>query len=141
MGSKNMKMPFITLGIETSCDETAAAVYHSEKGILSSTLYSQIELHKNFGGVVPELASRSQLEKINSIVSTALNNAHMALDEVDVIAVTNRPGLPGSLLVGVCFAKALAWAKNKKIMGINHLEGHAFSAMIEHNVPFPYLCL
>ena len=65
MGSKNMKMPFITLGIETSCDETAAAVYHSQKGLLSSTLYSQIELHKNFGGVVSELASRSQLEKIN----------------------------------------------------------------------------
>jgi N6-L-threonylcarbamoyladenine synthase len=136
-----MKSFRIILGIETSCDETAAAIYHSEQGILSSTLYSQIELHKHFGGVVPELASRSQLEKINSIVIAALNNAHMTLDEVDVIAVTNKPGLPGSLLVGVCFAKALAWAKNKKIIGINHLEGHAYSAMIEHTVPFPYVCL
>jgi len=136
-----MKLPIITLGIETSCDETAAAVYHSEQGILSSTLYSQIDLHKNFGGVVPELASRSQLEKINPIVQEALNRANITLDDIDVVAVTNKPGLPGSLLVGVCFAKALAWAKNKKIIGINHLEGHAFSAMIEHNVQFPYLCL
>jgi N6-L-threonylcarbamoyladenine synthase len=136
-----MKSPFITLGIETSCDETAAAVYHSDKGLLSSSLYSQIELHKNFGGVVPELASRSQLEKINPIVMQALEKAQITLDEVDVIAVTSKPGLPGSLLVGVCFAKSLAWAKNKKLIGINHLEGHAFSTGIEHNVPFPYLCL
>src|SRR5438477_4285273 len=141
MGSKNMKMPFITLGIETSCDETAAAVYHSQKGLLSSTLYSQIELHKNFGGVVPELASRSQLEKINPIVSEALTRAQITLDDIDVIAVTNKPGLPGSLLVGVCFAKSLAWAKNKKLIGVNHLEGHAFSTGIEHTVPFPYICL
>jgi len=133
--------PIITLGIETSCDETAAAVYHSAKGLLSSTLYSQIELHKNFGGVVPELASRSQLEKINPIVDAALQQAHLTLDDIDVLAVTNKPGLPGSLLVGICFAKALAWSKNKKLIGINHLEGHAFSASIEHDVPFPHLCL
>lgn len=154
-----MKTPFITLGIETSCDETAAAIYHSTQGLLSSTLYSQIELHKNFGGVVPELASRSQLEKINSIVEKAIIDAGITLDDVNVIAVTNKPGLPGSLLVGVCFAKSLAWyllrssfakatedtqgfeGQAKKIIGINHLEGHAFSTGIEHNVPFPYLCL
>jgi N6-L-threonylcarbamoyladenine synthase len=136
-----MNTPRIILGIETSCDETAAAVYHSQQGLLSSTLYSQIELHKNFGGVVPELASRSQLEKINSIVCDALNKAHMTLDNITTIAVTNTPGLPGSLLVGVCFAKALAWAKNKELIGINHLEGHAFSASIENNVPFDHLCL
>lgn len=133
--------PFITLGIETSCDETAAAVYHSTKGLLASTLYSQIELHKSFGGVVPELASRSQLEKINPIVAAALEKAHVTLDDIDVIAVTNKPGLPGSLLVGICFAKAFAWSKNKKLVGVNHLEGHAFSASIEHDVPFPHLCL
>jgi N6-L-threonylcarbamoyladenine synthase len=131
----------ITLGIETSCDETAAAVYHSTQGLLSSALYSQIELHKNFGGVVPELASRSQLEKIGPIVASALERANMTLDDIDVVAVTNKPGLPGSLLVGTCFAKAIAWAKNKKLIGINHLEGHAFSASIEHDVPFPHLCL
>lgn len=133
--------PIITLGIETSCDETAAAVYHSAQGLLSSTLYSQIELHKNFGGVVPELASRSQLEKINPIVTAALEKANLTLDDIDVVAVTNKPGLPGSLLVGICFAKSLAWAKNKKLIGVNHLEGHAFSASIEYNVPFPHLCL
>jgi N6-L-threonylcarbamoyladenine synthase len=136
-----MKPAILTLGIETSCDETAAAVYHSSKGLLSSTLYSQIEIHKNFGGVVPELASRSQLEKISPIVEHALSSAQLSLDDIDVIAITNRPGLPGSLLVGVCFAKSIAWAKNKKLIGINHLEGHAFSASIEHNVPFPHLCL
>lgn len=136
-----MKTPFLTLGIETSCDETAAAVYHSEQGLLSSALYSQIELHKNFGGVVPELASRSQLEKINPIVSEALARAQITLDDIDVIAVTHKPGLPGSLLVGVCFAKALAWAQQKKLIGVNHLEGHAFSTGIEHSVQFPYLCL
>ena len=136
-----MKHPFITLGIETSCDETAAAVYHSTQGLLSSALYSQIELHKNFGGVVPELASRSQLEKINPIVKTALEQANVSLDNIDVVAVTNKPGLPGSLLVGICFAKAVAYSQNKKLIGINHLEGHAFSASIEYDVPFPHLCL
>jgi N6-L-threonylcarbamoyladenine synthase len=131
----------ITLGIETSCDETAAAVYHSTQGLLSSTLYSQIELHKKFGGVVPELASRSQLEKINPIVAQALEKANITLHDVDVIAVTNKPGLPGSLLVGICFAKALAYTTHKKLTGINHLEGHAFSAFLEHDIPFPHLCL
>ncbi len=136
-----MKPAILTLGIETSCDETAAAVYHNSQGLLSSALYSQIEIHKNFGGVVPELASRSQLEKINPIVEHALTHAQLSLDDIDVIAVTNRPGLPGSLLVGLCFAKSIAWAKNKKLIGVNHLEGHAFSASIEHTVPFPHLCL
>src|SRR5258708_14282285 len=98
-----MKPAIITLGIETSCDETAAAVYHSSHGLLSSTLFSQIELHKNFGGVVPELASRSQLEKIHLIVQEALVQAQLTLNDIDTIAVTNRPGLPGSLLVGTCF--------------------------------------
>jgi N6-L-threonylcarbamoyladenine synthase len=136
-----MKPVIITLGIETSCDETAAAIYHSTQGLLSSTLFSQIELHKNFGGVVPELASRSQLEKINPIIEQALQSAQLTLDDIDVVAVTNRPGLPGSLLVGICFTKAIAWSKNKKLIGINHLEGHAFSASIEHDVPFPHLCI
>ncbi len=131
----------VTLGIETSCDETAAAVYHSEQGLLSNVLFSQIELHKNFGGVVPELASRSQLEKIAPIVQEALHKANLTLKDIDNIAVTHMPGLPGSLLVGVCFAKALAWAQQKKLIGVNHLEGHIFSASIENNIPFPYVCL
>ncbi|BDC35103.1 hypothetical protein Noda2021_10610 [Candidatus Dependentiae bacterium Noda2021] len=101
-----------TLGIETSCDETAAAVYDAEKGILSSVLFSQIALHEKYGGVVPEIASRAHLEKINGIIAHALEKAEITLDDIDVIAVTNKPGLPGSLLVGVCFAKALAWTRN-----------------------------
>ena len=136
-----MSKPIITLGIETSCDETAAAVYHSERGILSNAIFSQTELHKLFGGVVPELASRSQLEKITPIVRAGLESAHIDFDMVDVVAVTNKPGLPGSLLVGVCFAKVIAWAKNKKLIGVNHLEGHAFSAFLEHKIPFEHLCL
>jgi len=131
----------IILGIETSCDETAAAVYTSSDGMRSNHLFSQIALHTPFGGVVPEVASRSHLEKINIIVQQALDTAHCTLDDIDCIAVTNKPGLAGSLLVGVCFAKALAWAKNKKLIGINHLEGHAFSAQIEHDISFPYLCI
>jgi N6-L-threonylcarbamoyladenine synthase len=129
------------LGIETSCDETAAAVYEVGKGILSSELFSQIELHQQFGGVVPEIASRSQLEKITPIVRQALLKAQVELEHIDVIAVTNKPGLPGSLLVGVCFAKALAWSLDIPIIGINHLEGHAFSSFLEHKVPFPHLCI
>ena len=131
----------IILGIETSCDETAAAVYQSGIGILSSDLYSQIELHKQFGGVVPEIASRSHLEKIGVITQSALDHATVTLDDIDVIAVTTKPGLAGSLLVGLCFAKAIAWAQHKKLIGINHLEGHIFSSFIEQTVPFPHLCL
>lgn len=133
-------MAQLILGIESSCDETAAAVFDQEKGMRSNVLFSQ-RSHERSGGVIPEIASREHIEKINSIVSSALNNAHVTLDEIDTIAITNKPGLPGSLLVGVCFAKALAWAKNKHLIGINHLEGHAFSVCIENDVPFPFLCL
>lgn len=131
----------LILGIETSCDETAAAVYDPQKGMLSSVLFSQIEMQKEYGGVVPELASRMHLDKMDGIVSEALEKAGVSLDDISAIAVTNKPGLPGSLLVGVCFAKGMAWAKDKKLVGVNHLEGHAFSAMIENKVPFPHVCL
>ncbi|MCK5633136.1 tRNA (adenosine(37)-N6)-threonylcarbamoyltransferase complex transferase subunit TsaD, partial [bacterium] len=138
----------IILGIETSCDETSVAVYQEQenttdpsKNILSNVTFSQIDLHKKFGGVVPEIASRSQLEKINPVMQEALNKANITLDDVDVIAVAHKPGLPGSLLVGVCFAKALAAVKKKKIVAVNHLEAHAFSSCLEHNVPFEHICL
>ena len=134
-------MAIITLGIETSCDETAAAVYHEKKGILSNVLFSQIASHIEFGGVLPEMASRRQVEKVAIIIQQALNNADITLDDVNVIAVTHKPGLPGSLLAGVCFAKAMAFAAGKKIIGIDHLEGHAFSPLIENNVPFPHIAL
>jgi len=134
-------MNTIILGIESSCDETAASVYSTEKGVLSNELYSQISLHEKYGGVVPEIASRSHLEKIEPIVSAALQKAQLALDDITAVAVTHKPGLPGSLLVGLSFAKAIAWSAHKKIIGVNHLEGHVFSACIEHTIPFPFLCL
>jgi N6-L-threonylcarbamoyladenine synthase len=137
----NMTKKLTILGIETSCDETAAAVYHTDLGILSSKLFSQIEQQKNYGGVVPEIASRTHVEKIEPIISEALAAANKTLQDIDVIAVTNKPGLPGSLLVGVCFAKSLAYSLNIPIIGVNHLEGHAFSSFIEHTPPFPHLCL
>lgn len=131
----------LILAIETSCDETAASVFSSEHGVLSNVLHSQIALHKQFGGVVPELASRSHIEKIGPIVSQALEKANVILDDITAIAVTHKPGLPGSLMIGSCFAKALAGSTGKKIIPINHLEGHAFSANIEHDIPFPFLCI
>jgi N6-L-threonylcarbamoyladenine synthase len=131
----------LTLGIESSCDEIAAALYEEGRGVLSNHLFSQIELHRKFGGVVPEIASRSHLEKISLIVEQALTYAQVTLDTVDIIAVTNKPGLPGSLLIGLCFAKALAYAQKKPLIGINHLEGHIFSSFLSNDVPFPHLCL
>lgn len=129
------------LGIETSCDETAAAVYTTDQGILSSKLFSQIEQQKMFGGVVPEIASRTHVEKIEPIINEALQTAGKKLSDINVIAVTNKPGLPGSLLVGVCFAKSLAYALKIPIIGVNHLEGHAFSSFLEYTPPFPHICL
>ena len=138
----------LVLGIETSCDETAAAVFDTKKRqIISSTLFSQIDLHTMYGGVVPEIASRSHLEKIDVIVQKALDDAGCTLHDIDVIGVTNRPGLVGSLLIGICFAKGIAWATGKKIIGINHLEGHIFSAClmndgsVNDSVTFPHINL
>ncbi len=131
------------LAIESSCDETSAAIYDTQKGLLSNIVYSQTseELHTKFGGVVPELASRSHIEKIDSVVAQALETAQTSLEGVTTIGVTSKPGLPGSLLVGTCFAKGLAGTLNKKIIAIDHLEGHVFSACIENTIPFPFLCI
>ena len=129
------------LGLESSCDETAAAVYNSENGILSSELFSQIDIQKDFGGVIPEIASRTHLEKIEIIIQKALDSAKIELSSLDAIAVTVKPGLPGSLLVGLNFAKSMAYALNIPLIGVNHLDGHAFSSFLENNVPFPHLCL
>lgn len=132
---------YTILGIETSCDEVGAAIYTTDSGLLANALYSQTEEHKHFGGVIPEVASRLHIQKINGIVQQALDQAHITLDDIDVIAVTSKPGLPGSLIIGTCFAKALAGSRNKKIIAIDHLEGHAFSACIQHTIPFPFLCI
>ncbi|MBM17759.1 MAG: tRNA (adenosine(37)-N6)-threonylcarbamoyltransferase complex transferase subunit TsaD [Epsilonproteobacteria bacterium] len=129
------------LAIESSCDETAAAVYTTKEGLLSNEIYSQIEQHAKYGGVVPEAASREHMKKITIVTQQALENAKMSFSDIDTIAVTSKPGLPGSLMIGVSYAKALAYASNKKIIGIDHLEGHVFSACIEHKVPFPFLSL
>ncbi|HBS48281.1 TPA: tRNA (adenosine(37)-N6)-threonylcarbamoyltransferase complex transferase subunit TsaD [Candidatus Dependentiae bacterium] len=127
----------LILGIESSCDETAASVYDSSaKKILSSCVFSQTKLHEIFGGVVPEIASRSHLEKIGPIVNQSLIDANISLDEIDYIAVTNKPGLIGSLLVGLCFAKGICWAKQKKLIAVDHLEAHIFSAFLKNDLTF-----
>ncbi len=137
----NMQKQLTILGIESSCDETAAAVYTTDQGLLSSVLHSQTALHMPYGGVVPEVASRSHIEKITPIVTEALSTANKKLEDIDVFAVTTKPGLAGSLLVGLCFAKAVAYTQQKPIVAVNHLEGHIASAHLENNIPFPYLCI
>jgi N6-L-threonylcarbamoyladenine synthase len=134
------KDPLI-LGIETSCDETGFALYQKNEGIIYHILFSQIAIHKNFGGVMPELASRMQLEKVALLFDELFAQTSYQFTDVDVVAITNQPGLPGSLLVGLAFGKTIAWATGKKIIGVNHLEGHIFSSFLEHTVPFPHLCL
>lgn len=132
----------LILGIESSCDETAAAVVCDGCEILSSVIASQIELHRPWGGVVPELASREHLEKIEPIVNEALAQAGVELCDIDAIAVTQGPGLIGSLLVGVCYAKALAYSLEVPIVGVNHIEGHVYSVVFENPpIEFPALAL
>jgi N6-L-threonylcarbamoyladenine synthase len=132
----------LILGIESSCDETAAAVVRDGREIMSSVISSQIEIHRPFGGVVPELASREHLEKIDPIVKEALTEAGVVLRDIDVIAVTQGPGLVGSLLVGVCYAKALAYGLGKPIVGVNHIEGHFYSVVFDNpTIEYPALAL
>jgi len=127
------------LAIETSCDETAAAVHDDTYGIVSNALYSQTELHAAYGGVVPEIASRSHIEKIMPIVDQSLTQADTNLSQISCIGVTHKPGLPGSLLVGLSYAKALAFAHSIPLVGIDHIEAHIFSPYLEHNVPVPHI--
>jgi putative glycoprotease GCP len=132
----------LVLGIESSCDETAAAIVRDGNEILSSIISSQIDLHRPFGGVVPELASREHLEKIDPIVKEAIDQANIGLGDVDAVAVTQGPGLIGSLLVGVCYAKALSYGLDKPIVGVNHIEGHFYSVVFENPaIEFPALAL
>ena len=132
----------LILGIESSCDETAAAVVRDGQEIVSSVIASQIELHKPWGGVVPELASREHLEKIEPIVDEALEQAAVSLSDIDAIAVTQGPGLIGSLLVGVCYVKALAYSLDIPFIGVNHIEGHVYSVAFENPpVEYPALAL
>lgn len=130
------------LAIETSCDETAAAVVKDGREVLSNIIYSQIELHTIYGGVVPEIASRKHIEKINYVVQAALEQAGVALQDITAIAVTYGPGLVGPLLIGVSFAKALSFAANIPLIGVHHIEGHISANYIEHKeLAPPFACL
>ncbi len=124
------------LAIESSCDETAAAVVRNGRQVISNVIYSQIDLHKIYGGVVPEIASREHISKINQVITEALDEAHLALGDMDAIAVTYGPGLVGSLLVGVAEAKAIAYAAHLPLIGVHHIEGHISANYIE----YPDLC-
>jgi len=148
---KNTKIeapPIRILGIETSCDETAASVVENGRLILSSIVASQVDLHAQFGGVFPEVASRQHIKTIYPVVEQALHQAHMTLSDLDAIAVTRGPGLPGSLVVGMNTAKGLALARGLPIIGVNHLEGHLYSAWLykpdtnpPHDPKFPIIAL
>jgi len=130
------------LGIESSCDETAAAVVEDRRRVLSSVVTSQIDLHRAFGGVVPEIAARRHVEVIEEVVRQALREADTDLADIDAVAVTYGPGLVGSLLVGVCAAKAICWQRGLPLLAVNHLEGHVRSAFLEHDdIAFPALAL
>ena len=135
-------MNTIILGIETSCDETAAAVVLNGKQILSDVVHSQIQIHQRFGGVVPEVASRQHVVNIGLIVEEALRQAEIKPEEIHGVAVANRPGLIGALLVGLSFAKGYAYGLNKPLLAINHLEGHIYANFVEHEqITFPAVCL
>jgi N6-L-threonylcarbamoyladenine synthase len=132
----------IVLGIETSCDETSAAVVDGGRKVLSNVVASQDDVHAPYGGVVPELASRRHLEVLMPVVRRALETAGTALDDVDGVAVTYGPGLVGSLLIGCSAAKALAYARRRPLVGVNHLEGHIYASFLEGDPPaYPFLAL
>lgn len=130
------------LGIESSCDETAAAVVRSGKEVLSNCVFSQISLHQEYFGVVPEIASRAHLEVINGLIAKALKDAGIAFSDLSYIAATNRPGLVGSLLIGLQSAKAIAFAMRKPLVAVNHLEAHLYAPFLEgHALEFPFIGL
>ncbi|MCR4626959.1 MAG: tRNA (adenosine(37)-N6)-threonylcarbamoyltransferase complex transferase subunit TsaD [Treponema sp.] len=129
------------LGIESSCDETAAAIVEDGHKIISNVVATQIPFHQIYKGVVPEIASRKHAEWILPVVRQALEQANMSLNQVDAIAATNRPGLMGSLLVGLTFGKTLAWSLNKPFIAINHMLGHLYAAHLVQDIPYPYLGL
>lgn len=135
-------MSFYTLGIETSCDETSVAVLRDEREILSNIVYSQAHLHEKYGGVVPEVASRNHIKKLPFVVKEALNQAGIDFSDISLVGATYGPGLVGPLLVGLLYAKAVAYALKKPFVGVNHLEGHIFAHYLENpDAPPPFLAL
>lgn len=132
----------ITLGIESSCDETGLAIYCSERGLLSHALFSQVDLHALYGGVVPELASRDHVRRLVPLTRQVCSEAKLCLEDIDAVAYTSGPGLAGALLTGAMMAQGLAWALKKPALGVHHLEGHLLAPMLEEKSPeFPFLCL
>ena len=137
-----MDKDILILAIESSCDETAAAVVKNGREVLSNIIFSQIELHKLYGGVVPEIASRKHIEKINPVIEEALHQANLTLEEIDAIAVTYGPGLVGALLVGVAEAKVISYASGKPLVPVHHIEGHISANYIENkDLEPPFLCM
>lgn len=135
-------MDLLTLAIETSCDETSVAVIKNGREILSNIIASQIDIHKKFGGVVPEIASRKHIENINKIIQEALDKAEVGFEDIDLVGVTRGPGLVGALLVGISSAKALAYGLDKPLVGVNHIEGHICANYLTHeNLEPPFTCL
>ncbi len=132
----------LVLGIETSCDETGVALYHAEQGLLADVLYSQVDLHRNYGGVVPELASRDHIRKLIPLVDEVLDKARRTLADVDAIAYTAGPGLLGALLVGATFARSLAWSRSIPAIGVHHMEAHLLAPLIDdREPPVPFVAL
>lgn len=131
----------LVLGIDTSCDDTSLALVRDGREVLANVVSSQVPLHRLFGGVVPEIASRKHVEVIDSIFREALETARVDLDRVDAVGVTVGPGLIGSVLVGMCFAKGICLATGKPLVGVNHVEAHAMTILLEETVPFPFLAL
>lgn len=137
-----MKKDILILGIETSCDETAAAIVRNGEDILSNIINSQVKIHQEFGGIVPEIASRKHIENITAVVDLSFKEAGLNYQDVDAVAVTNTPGLVGALLVGLSFAKSFAYTLAKPLIAVNHLHGHIYANFLEHrSIEFPAVCL
>ena len=137
-----MEQDVLILGIESSCDETAASVVRNGREVLSNVISSQIDIHTLYGGVVPEIASRKHIERINYVIEDALKQAKVTLEDITAVSVTYGPGLVGALLVGVGAAKAIAYAAGKPLVGVHHIEGHIAANYIEHQeLEPPFLCL
>lgn len=131
----------IVLAVETSCDETSVSVVKDGKEVLSNIVLSQINIHQKYGGVVPEIASRNHIKDMTVVFEMAIKEANITVDDIDIVAVTEGPGLIGALLVGINAATAFAFAHNKPLVPVNHIAGHVYSANIEHNIKFPLIAL
>lgn len=137
-----MEKDIITLGIESSCDETAASIVKNGRIVLSNVVDTQIPIHEKYGGVVPEIASRNHIEAISRVVEKALEEAKLGFNDIDAITPTYGPGLVGALLVGLSYAKALSFAINKPLVGVNHIQGHIAANYITHQeLKPPFLCM